>query len=135
MFSHSTTVFAKEGTVKLTGVHFWGCWIADNYFRSITFRYFAKFSWHLVLFINDDILNMLSTITVFDKEGTGTITAAHLREIMTSMGEVLSSEEVDEMIQTADTDNDGIVHYEGQWTGIIFKYNVSDITYETRRVL
>ena len=57
---------------------------------------------------------MLSTITVFDKEGTGTITAAHLREIMTSMGEVLSSEEVDEMIQTADTDNDGIVHYEGQ---------------------
>ena len=50
--------------------------------------------------------------SVFDKEGNGFIRAAELRQIMTSLGEKLSDEEVDEIINEADLDGDGQVNYE-----------------------
>ena len=48
-----------------------------------------------------------------DKENTGNISGADLRRIMTTYGEVLNDEEVEEMIRDADTDGDGIVDYQG----------------------
>lgn len=50
---------------------------------------------------------------VFDKDGSGDISAAELRHVMTSLGEKLTDEEVDEMIREADIDGDGKVNYEG----------------------
>ncbi|PVD26761.1 hypothetical protein C0Q70_14439 [Pomacea canaliculata] len=50
---------------------------------------------------------------VFDKDGNGFISAAELRHVMTSLGEKLTDEEVDEMIREADIDGDGQVNYEG----------------------
>lgn len=50
---------------------------------------------------------------MFDKEGSGTISNAELRKIMTTYGETLTEEEVDEMIRDADTDGDGVVDYAG----------------------
>lgn len=50
---------------------------------------------------------------VFDKEGTGSISSAYLRHIMTTMGDRLSDDEVDEMIQEADMDGDGDIDYDG----------------------
>ncbi|ORZ01536.1 hypothetical protein BCR43DRAFT_181949 [Syncephalastrum racemosum] len=49
---------------------------------------------------------------VFDKDGNGYISAAELRHVMTSLGEKLSEEEVDEMIREADIDQDGQINYE-----------------------
>ncbi|MBA0806514.1 hypothetical protein Gohar_005965 [Gossypium harknessii] len=49
---------------------------------------------------------------VFDKDQNGFISAAELRHVMTNLGEILTDEEVDEMIHEADTDGDGQVNYE-----------------------
>lgn len=49
---------------------------------------------------------------VFDKDQDGLISASELRHIMTSLGEKLTDEEVDEMINEADADGDGQVSYE-----------------------
>lgn len=53
---------------------------------------------------------------VFDKEGTGSISSAYLRHIMTTMGDRLSDDEVDEMIQEADIDGDGDIDYDGSFS-------------------
>ena len=50
---------------------------------------------------------------VFDKDGSGDISAAELRHVMTNLGEKLSDEEVDDMIREADIDGDGMINYEG----------------------
>jgi calmodulin len=50
---------------------------------------------------------------VFDKDGNGFISAAELRHVMTTLGEKLTDEEVDEMIREADINGDGQVNYEG----------------------
>jgi len=49
---------------------------------------------------------------VFDKDGNGFISAAELRHVMTNLGEKLTDDEVDEMIQEADIDGDGQVNYQ-----------------------
>lgn len=49
----------------------------------------------------------------FDRNGDDIIDAAELRLIMSKLGEQLTDAEIDEMIQTADRDGDGQVHYEG----------------------
>ena len=48
---------------------------------------------------------------VFDKDGNGFISAAELRHIMTNLGEKLTDEEVDEMINAVD-DGDGRLDYQ-----------------------
>lgn len=50
---------------------------------------------------------------VFDKNNDGLISSNELRHVMTSLGERLSEEEVDDMIKEADLDGDGMVNYEG----------------------
>ncbi|CAG8760325.1 13486_t:CDS:2 [Cetraspora pellucida] len=49
---------------------------------------------------------------VFDKDGNGLISAAELKVVMSSIGEKLSDEEIDEMIHEADVDGDGQINYE-----------------------
>ena len=44
---------------------------------------------------------------VFDRDNNGYISAAELRHVMTSIGEKLTDDEVDEMIREADQDGDG----------------------------
>lgn len=44
------------------------------------------------------------------------ISSNELRHVMTSLGERLSEEEVDDMIKEADLDGDGMVNYEGTIT-------------------
>ena len=48
----------------------------------------------------------------FDKDGNGFISAAELGQVVASLGEKITEEEVDKMIQEADTDGDGQVNYE-----------------------
>ncbi|WAR18956.1 CALM-like protein [Mya arenaria] len=48
----------------------------------------------------------------FDKDSNGFISPAELRHVMTNLGEMLTEEEVDEMIRAADMDGDGQVNFE-----------------------
>lgn len=49
---------------------------------------------------------------IFDKDGTGYVSASELRHVLTHLGEKLSDEEVDEMIREADITGDGQVNYD-----------------------
>ena len=49
---------------------------------------------------------------VFDRDNNGFISAAELRHVMTSIGEKLTDDEVDEMIREADQDGDHIVGHD-----------------------
>lgn len=50
----------------------------------------------------------------FDKDEDGYLSVGELRHIMTSMGEKMTNEEVDDMLREADKDNDGKVNYQGK---------------------
>ncbi|PAA49736.1 hypothetical protein BOX15_Mlig030324g1 [Macrostomum lignano] len=49
---------------------------------------------------------------LFDADGDGFLSPAELRQVMLNLGERLTKEEVDAMIEEADTDRDGQVSYE-----------------------
>lgn len=49
---------------------------------------------------------------VFDKDGSGTISAAELRQVLSSLGENLTDGELDEMLRLADRNGDGTIDCE-----------------------
>ena len=55
---------------------------------------------------------IIQAFRVFDKDGNGTISANELRHIMSTLGEKLSDDEIEQMIQEADIDGDGYINYE-----------------------
>jgi calmodulin len=54
-----------------------------------------------------DAISNIVSLQVFDRDNNGFISAAELRHVMTSIGEKLTDDEVDEMIREADQDGDG----------------------------
>lgn len=54
----------------------------------------------------------MSYISTLDKDKNGFIDVTELRNIMTTVGEVLTEDEVDEMIAYMDTNKDGKILYE-----------------------
>lgn len=58
---------------------------------------------------------MIEAFRVFDTERTGMISADYLREILSTLGEKLGDQEIDELVrvsQLADKDADGNINYE-----------------------
>ena len=49
---------------------------------------------------------------MFDKEGNGTVNSAELRHVLGTLGEKLSEEEIDQLLQGHE-DNNGQINYEG----------------------
>jgi len=49
---------------------------------------------------------------VFDTDGSGVITREELRDKLTTLGEKLTEEEVEELLAEADTDNSGTISFE-----------------------
>ena len=49
---------------------------------------------------------------IFDKNGSGLISAAELRHVMSNLGEPLSVEEVEELIGQVELDDQGLLNYE-----------------------
>ena len=49
---------------------------------------------------------------MFDRDGNGLIDRDELKLVMQELGEKLSEEDIDEMIEEADTNNDGFIDYE-----------------------
>ena len=56
--------------------------------------------------------DLIEAFRIFDKDGSGNISALELRHVMTTLGERLTEEEADEMIKEADTNNDGQINYQ-----------------------
>lgn len=50
--------------------------------------------------------------SIFDRDGNGYIDAKELRYLLTTLGEKLSNNEVDEIIRDVDVDGDGRVNYQ-----------------------
>jgi len=55
---------------------------------------------------------LIEAFKVFDKDGNGFITSRELKHVMTNLGEKLTIEEAEEMINEADLDGDGQINYE-----------------------
>ena len=65
-----------------------------------------------VAFIRYYVVNFLYFNTrVFDVDGTGRVSAAELREVLTSLGEKLTEEEVEELFSEGEVDEDGMIDY------------------------
>lgn len=60
----------------------------------------------------DEEIELRESFKVFDKNGDGYISAGELRQVMMTLGEKLTDDEVEEMIREADVDGDGLVNYE-----------------------
>nr|KAG5711886.1 hypothetical protein BaRGS_026327 [Batillaria attramentaria] len=54
---------------------------------------------------------MLEALAMLDTDRTGVISADQLRHVMTSLGEVLTKDEVDEMIREVDKEGTGKINY------------------------
>ncbi|XP_035705241.1 calmodulin-A isoform X3 [Folsomia candida] len=54
---------------------------------------------------------LIEAFKVFDKNNDGLISGSELRHVMTSLGEKLSDEEVEDMLKETDLDEDGNVNY------------------------
>ena len=57
-------------------------------------------------------IDVFFTVQVFDEDENGYICANELKYVMTTLGEKMTDEEVDEMIKAADADEDGQISYE-----------------------
>ena len=55
---------------------------------------------------------VINAFKVFDKDGQGLISSNELYHIMTTLGDKLTEDEVEEMIREADIDGDGFINYE-----------------------
>ena len=57
---------------------------------------------------------------MFDREGHGYISVVDLKDVLTLMGERLSLEECEELLEEADIDRDGNIFYD-EFIAMIFK--------------
>lgn len=58
---------------------------------------------------SDTDSELRQAFNIFDRDGSGTINAEELKQVMKALGEDLSEVEIDEMIREADTDGDGSI--------------------------
>ncbi|KAK8769321.1 hypothetical protein V5799_014214 [Amblyomma americanum] len=58
---------------------------------------------------------------VFDRNGDGFVSCAEIRQAMTTLGQKLSTEDVDEMIRVADKDAKGKLTFDEFVTMVTFK--------------
>ena len=64
---------------------------------------------------DEQIAELKEAFQEFDEDGSGFISGAELRQVMTNLGDesgTFTDEDVDEWIQRADIDGDGQVNYE-----------------------
>ena len=59
----------------------------------------------------------------FDRDGNGYISREELKEVMHSVGDKLTDDELDGMIKRADLDNDGQVDYRGREISVVVMLN------------
>lgn len=68
-------------------------------------------------FVEEDLQSDIrEAFRIFDKDGSGLISADELRYVMTNLGEKLTEDEFNEMLSEADIDGDGAINYEGAYS-------------------
>ncbi|KAL0934314.1 calmodulin, partial [Colletotrichum truncatum] len=70
--------------------------------------------------VGDAEEELKNAFKVFDRDGSGTISAEELRHVLTSLGENMTKAEIDEMIQMADKNGDGSIDYD-EFASIMMK--------------
>ena len=65
---------------------------------------------------------IIEAFKVFDKDGNGLISSDELLHVMTSLGDNLTIEEVEELIKDADLDKDGYINY-AEFVKLLFSKN------------
>ncbi|ESN98600.1 hypothetical protein HELRODRAFT_106870 [Helobdella robusta] len=56
--------------------------------------------------------HLRAAFRTFDQDNSGKISAQELRQVMINLGEKLTDQEIQEMIDEADCDGDGQINYE-----------------------
>jgi calmodulin len=64
---------------------------------------------------------LIEAFKVFDRDGNGYITATEFKQVIFSLGEVITDDELNEMLRDADTNGDGFIDYEEFVKMIIYK--------------
>ena len=59
-------------------------------------------------------MKVVRSLQSFDHTGTGYVSAAELRRMLTSMGEALTDEELDQMLNQMPADGDGMIRFDGE---------------------
>ena len=107
---------SDEGRERLIGSQIKGDWRQDaNTARPIVQRCIAGGIQRKRLRKMKDMdseKEILEAFKALDKDDSGTISAAELRDIMSSQGEKFTEEEAEEIFREADTDGDGQINYE-----------------------
>ncbi|XP_064474224.1 calcium-binding protein E63-1-like isoform X2 [Ornithodoros turicata] len=63
--------------------------------------------------VKDDIMDdLMAAFKVFDKDSNGYISKDELKQAMEMIGEKLSDQELDSMLEATDTDKDGRINYQ-----------------------
>lgn len=65
--------------------------------------------------IKDTEVELREAFETFDKDKNGKINAAEMRLVLTSIGDTLTDEEVNEMMKEGDIDGDGEINYKGTY--------------------
>jgi len=83
---------------------------------------FNEFVWLMTREIHDTDIEeeIREAFRVFDREGHGFITTTDLTTVLQTLGEKLTTEETEELINEADIDGDGNVNYE-EFVTMLFK--------------
>jgi calmodulin len=55
---------------------------------------------------------LIETFRVFDRDGNGLLSGQELKYVMAVVGEILTDQEIDELIKQADIDGDGFINYQ-----------------------
>ena len=61
----------------------------------------------------DEKVELRESFAVLSRRADGSISASELRHVMTSLGDKLTDEEVDEIIREVSANRAGEIHYEG----------------------
>ena len=113
-------IFFAEKIVKL----FYCCWknrqiiyfLLNNssfFFPSFfpLFFFFARKIVNFLILDVDQTLEIKEAFKIFDRDGNGFIDAKELKQVVTRLGQVLTSDEADEFMLEADLDGDGKLDY------------------------
>jgi len=80
--------------------------------KKIDFKTFSTFYRRKMKKPIDMERDMRNAFIALDKDGTGTVLEAELRQILGTLGEALAPEEIDLLLRDAEADSDGQIHYD-----------------------